>query len=85
MTAVIKAIFFTGLLNMKLLAVGVMLKLALIIGKLLYAGKIAFGGEKHGSSYPQFQSFPAVFLHKFKLQYSFLLGLFDEKTLIVFN
>lgn len=62
MTAVIKAIFFTGLLNMKLLAVGVMLKLGLIIGKLLYASKIAFGGEKHGgSSYPQFQSFPAVF------------------------
>lgn len=62
MTAVIKAIFFTGLLNMKLLAVGVMLKLALIIGKLLYASKVGFsGGDKHGSSYPQFQSFPAVF------------------------
>lgn len=63
MTAIIKAIFFTGLLNMKLLAVGVMLKLGLIIGKLLYASKIAFGGDKHhgGSSYPQFQAFPAVF------------------------
>lgn len=62
MTAIIKAIFFTGLLNMKLLAVGVMLKLGLIIGKLLYASKIAFSsGDKHGSSYPQFQAFPAVF------------------------
>ncbi|CAO1353948.1 unnamed protein product [Diamesa serratosioi] len=61
MTAVIKAIFFTGLLNMKLLAVGVMLKLALIIGKLLYAGKIAFSGEKHGSSQAQYPAYPAVF------------------------